>query len=102
MMYLIQLFLPLYDENGSAISDQDFAAVRDQLTEKFGGITTYPRAPAKGFWKDRGKVHKDDIVVFEVMAEGLERQWWDRYRKTLEARFRQEEVLIRAQVIEII
>jgi hypothetical protein len=102
MMYLIQLFLPLYDENGSAISDQDFAAVRDQLTEKFGGITTYSRAPAKGFWKDRGKVHKDDIVVFEVMAEGLERQWWDRYRKTLEARFRQEEVLIRAQVIEII
>lgn len=101
-MYLIQLFLPLYDEKGSVISDQPFAAVRDQLTEQFGGITTYSRAPARGFWKDEGKVRKDDIVVFEVMAEHLDRKWWNDYRQTLEARFRQEEVLIRAQMIEII
>ena len=60
------------------------------------------RAPAKGFWKDEGKLHKDDIVVFEVMVEHLDRQWWDGYRRALEARFRQEEILIRAQVTEII
>ena len=101
-MHLVQLFLPLYDENGSIFAEQHFASVRHHLTENFGGVTTYSRAPAKGFWKDEGKLHKDDIVVFEVMAEHLDRQWWDGYRRALEARFRQEEILIRAQVIEII
>jgi hypothetical protein len=43
-MYLLQLFLPLYDEQGLTFPDQHFYAVRDQLTEKFGGITTYSRA----------------------------------------------------------
>ena len=101
-MYLIQLFLPLYDNKGSAIGEEHFATVRHHLTENFGGVTAYSRAPAKGFWKDEGKVHKDDIVVFEVMAEKLDKQWWQGYRQVLEARFRQEEILIRAQVTEII
>jgi hypothetical protein len=101
-MYLIQLFLPLYDEAGSVFPEKHFAAVRDELTERFGGITTYSRAPAKGFWKDEGKLHRDDIVVFEVMAKHLDRQWWDSYRQNLETNFRQEQVLIRAQMIEII
>src|SRR5688500_12541404 len=102
MMYLIQLFLPLYVEKGSVFADELFTAVRAQLTESFGGLTTYSRAPARGFWKEDEKLHKDDIVVFEVMAEQLDRQWWDGYRQTLEARFRQEKVLIRAQAIEIL
>jgi hypothetical protein len=102
MMYLIQLFLPLYDEKGMTFPDQLFSAVRAQLTEKFAGITTYSRAPAKGFWKDEGKLHRDDIVVFEVMAEQLDRRWWDRYRQNLETEFRQDQILIRAQMIEII
>ena len=101
-MYLFQLFLPLYDEQGLTFPDQHFSAVRELLTEKFGGITTYSRAPAKGFWKDEGKLHKDDIVVFEVMAEHLDRPWWNAYRQTLQARFRQDELLIRAQLIEVI
>jgi hypothetical protein len=101
-MYLIQLFLPLFDEKGLAFSDQPFSDVRAQLTEKFGGITTYSRAPAKGFWKNEGKLHRDDMVVFEVMTENLDRQWWNSYRQNLETCFRQDQLSIRAQVIEII
>ena len=101
-MHLIQLFLPLYDERGVAISHESFVAVRDLLTERFGGITAYSRAPAKGFWKDKGQVQRDDIVVFEVMTQRLDRRWWRAYRKTLEAGFRQKQLLVRAQVMEII
>ena len=101
-MHLIQLYLPLYDEKGATISHESFIAVRDLLTQRFGGITTYSRAPAKGLWKDRGKVKRDDIVVFEVITQRLDRRWWRAYRKTLEARFRQKQLLVRAQVMEII
>jgi hypothetical protein len=101
-MHLIQLYLPLYDEKGATISHNSFVAVRDLLTQRFGGITTYSRAPAKGFWKDKGKVKLDDIVVFEVITQRLDRKWWRAYRKTLEVRFRQKQILVRAQAMEII
>lgn len=101
-MHLIQVFLPLYDELGHVFSEEHFTAVRKQLTERFGGITTYSRAPARGFWKEKGKVHKDDLIVFEVMAEHLDRQWWEGYRRALEVSFRQEEILIRTQMIEVL
>jgi hypothetical protein len=42
------------------------------------------------------------MVVFEVMTENLDRQWWNSYRQNLETCFRQDQLLIRAQVIEII
>lgn len=101
-MHLIQVFLPLYDALGQVFAKEHFTAVRKQLTERFGGTTTYSRAPAQGFWKEEGKVHKDDLVVFEVMVEHLDKQWWGDYRLALEASFRQEEILIRAQMIEVL
>jgi hypothetical protein len=43
---------------------------------------------------------RDDIIVFEVMVQELKKTWWSRYRKELEARFRQDAILIRAQKCE--
>lgn len=34
------------------------------------------------------------------MVEDLQRSWWKEYRASLERRFRQELVVIRAQLIE--
>ena len=41
-------------------------------------------------------------MVFEVMAPELDKAWWRRYRQELEARFRQEVVVIRAQSIRLL
>ena len=43
------------------------------------------------------ETHRDDIVVFEVMAAELDKEWWDAYRRKLEHGFLQEEIVIRAQ-----
>ena len=89
-MHLVQLLLPRYDD-----------AVSRELTERFGGMTAYARAPAKGEWKPApGETVSDDIVVYEVMVDTLDRAWWARYRKTLEQRLRQEELVVRAHEIE--
>jgi hypothetical protein len=45
-------------------------------------------------------VHHDDVIVVEVMTESLDRAWWSGYRKELAARFRQEELVIRATPME--
>jgi hypothetical protein len=37
--------------------------------------------------------------MFEVLAEQLEKDWWETYRKHLQDQFRQDEVLIWASTI---
>jgi hypothetical protein len=75
--------------------------VRAELTERFGGLTAYTRAPAQGLWaEDGGPPARDDIVVHEVMAETLDRAWWAGYRRTLEQRFAQDELVVRAHSVE--
>lgn len=95
-MKLVQIFLPLTDRTNWKIGDRQFQEVRAELTEKFGGLTIYSRSPAEGLYQSGGEVSRDEIVVFEVMTDELDRPWWADFRKRLEARFRQEEILIRA------
>lgn len=102
MAYLVQLFLPLYDNDGNAFTRADYAPVREELTSRFGGMTAYTRAPAEGRWEDDGKTVKDDVIVLEVMADTLERAWWETYRQKLERAFRQERILIRALSCELL
>lgn len=101
-MHLVQLLLPLYAQDGGRLDAALFGAVRQELVDRFGGLTAYSRAPAKGLWEDGGSVERDDIVVYEVMSERLDRAWWARYRQELAARLRQKELVVRAQVIEVL
>ena len=107
-MRLVQILLPLYDNEGVALPRQLFARVRDELTEKFGGLTAFTRAPAEGAWRPEGEtggaagIRHDEVILFEVLAPSLERDWWADYRKTLEKRFRQDTVLIRATEVEML
>ena len=102
MSTLVQILLPARDNEGEAFSSAEFERVARELTDHFGGITAFTRAPAQGRWKQGGTTEHDDIVVFEVMEEGLDRAFWSRYRADLEARFRQEVIVIRAQDIQIL
>ena len=101
-MHLIQLLLPLYDNDGAALPRALFDKVREDLSGRFGGLTAFTRAPAEGHWRDAGETRRDDIVIFEVMAPRLDRAWWGAYRRELERSFRQEEIVIRAQDIEML
>lgn len=100
-MYQIQLLLPLYDNEGQNFARAEFARVRDELAERFGGVTAHTRSPAEGVWKDEeGEVARDNVVAFEVLTETLERGWWAGYRDALAARFRQQELMITATRVE--
>ncbi|WP_432444299.1 hypothetical protein [Rhizobium leguminosarum] len=64
------------------------------------GVTLHGNSPAEGLWCDDGEIERDRIVVAELMTPDLDRTWWSSYRKELEARFRQEEIVIRVIGIE--
>jgi hypothetical protein len=100
-IHLVQLLLPLYDNEGRAFPPAHYAAVRTTLTERFSGLTAYSRAPAQGLWSEsNGPVKRDDIVVYEVMTDTLDRSWWAEFRRTLEQRFAQDELVVRSLATE--
>ncbi|HEX5751879.1 MAG TPA: hypothetical protein VFZ09_37005 [Archangium sp.] len=84
-MHLVQFLLPLRDNERRAFPRADFEKVRTELTEHFGGVTAFLQSPASGAW-----------LLFEVMVERLDREWWSGYREELERRFRQERIVVRA------
>jgi hypothetical protein len=96
-MHLVQLLLPVSDNAGRALPRALYGQVRRELLERFGGLTTYSRAPASGLWEESGDTVHDDMIIFEAMVEALDPAWWADYRAELERRFGQEELVIRAQ-----
>ena len=99
-MHLVQILLPLRGPKGNAFPHAEYSRVAEELTEQFGGMTAYSRAPAAGLWQEGdGETTRDDIVVYEVMVEAIDTAWWSGYRRTLEGRFAQQELVVRAQDI---
>lgn len=100
---LIQVLLPLYDPEGKAFPGKLYAGVKKELTEKFGGLTIYTRAPATGLWKEtEKKVTRDDIIIYEVVAKNADKTYWAAYKKSLADAFKQEELMIRCSDIELL
>jgi hypothetical protein len=101
-MYLIQILLPVRDNDGKPYGPHPFEEISWTLSKTFGGITAYTRAPAEGRWEERGKTQHDDVLVIEVMVEDLDRAWWRAFREHLETAFRQTKVIVRAQSFELL
>ena len=96
MAFVVQLILPVYDNSGQLFPSELSKRVRMELTQKFGGLTAYTRAPAEGTWRDEeGRTQRDDVVIVEVMTPSLDREWWTRYALDVATRFGQRELVVR-------
>src|SRR3954466_10703063 len=99
-MHLVQLLIPLHDNHQHPFPTAYFNKVRDELTQRFGGVTAFVRSPAVGVWKEQSETtNRDEVIMFEVLTEELDTSWWAAYRNDLEQRFRQEEILMWASTI---
>ena len=108
-MHLVQLLLPLYDNDGRDFPRAHFERVASELTTRFGGLTAYTRAPAEGRWRDDSEpegsadgASRDEIIVYEVMTYPLDTGWWRDYRTELETLFAQDHIVVRAQEITLL
>ncbi|MFN3943551.1 MAG: hypothetical protein ACK4K7_01315 [Allosphingosinicella sp.] len=100
-MTIVEILLPRLRNDGTPQPAALFAGLRAELVDRFGGLTAFTRSPAEGLWAEgEGGVARDEIVIFEVMADTLDRAWWAGLRARLEKRFGQEEIVIRAQAAE--
>lgn len=99
-MNLVEILLPLYDNEGRRFGSGEFDRVSEELAARFGGVTSFRRSPAEGVWREGGEESRDRVVIFQVMADGLDRAWWREYREELERRFRQDKIVVRATEFE--
>jgi len=97
--FLVQILLPKQTGSGEPIRQQWFNSLLKELTETFGGATSFIRGPAQGLWQSRGETQRDSIAVIEIMADNLEDAFWRSLRKRLERELGQDEIVIRAQEI---
>ena len=111
-MHLVQILLPLADNEGRRLPRALFADLARELIARFGGLTAHTRAPAQGLWLDDDapadpgraaeRAVRDEIVIYEVMAEEVDEAWWRDRRAALERDFRQETIVVRAQEIRLL
>ena len=101
-MVLIQLLLPTTG-GPSGEGESPLGTTRRELAERFDGLTAYVRSPAKGLWTaPDGHTEQDDVVMVEVVTDTFDRAWWRAYVATLEERFNQESIHLRALQVEML
>lgn len=63
-------------------------------------MTAFLRSPAVGLWKEgEEELTHDEVVMFEVIAKEMDKDWWAGYRIELQDRFSQDELLVWASQI---
>lgn len=102
-MHLVEIFLPINTNDGTSQPIELFRRVRGELTDQFGGVTAFTRSPAKGIsLLENNRRSEDEIIVYEVMVEAVDRLWRQSYKRDLEERFQQEEILMRVTALDLI
>lgn len=103
-MHLVQILLPMYDNDGRELPPTLYNEVKAELTDRFGGLTAYVRSPAEGRWKTEQKEVRDEIVIYEVMTHSLDQEqaWWRAYREHLQKLFHQGELVVRALPMQLL
>ena len=98
--HLVQILLPKEIGGGKPVSRQWFDTLLKELTDRFGGATSFMRSPGEGLWQNDGEKERDSIAVIEVMAEEVDTAYWCSLRERLERELMQNEIVIRAQAIQ--
>jgi hypothetical protein len=99
---LIQILLPTVDGKGTPVPKSKLRTLATDLTDRFGGVTSYPHSPAEGLWQEGETKEKDEIVVLEVMAGDLDREFWRALKERLEAELYQSEIVIRVHSVDLL
>ena len=97
--FLIEILVPKVTGKGQPVPQEWFEAFLKELTQTFGGATSFVRAPGQGLWRDGGEPQRDTIAVVEVMADELKQDYWAPLRRRLEREPSQEKIVIRTQEI---
>jgi hypothetical protein len=82
--HLVQILLHTRTGTGQPVTQARFEELLQELTDKFGGATSFVRAPGLGLWDSGRDVERDNIGVIEVMTDEIDPPSWQAFRRKLE------------------
>jgi hypothetical protein len=94
--HLVQVVLPLVTGRGQKLERPWFDAFMHELTDRFGGATSFARSPGEGLWDSGNRSAKDQVAVVEVMTETMEEAYWQELKARLEKDLSQDEIVVRS------
>lgn len=97
--HLVQILLPLSTGGGKAVERHIFDDLLDELTERFGGVTSFKQSPGEGHWDSGRRIEQDSVALIEVVTDELEYEYFLALKTRLEEQQFQDEIMIRALAI---
>ena len=94
--HLVQILVPLMTGDGEELEKDWFEALLQELTDRFGGATSFIQSPGQGHWDSGKEIEKDSVALVEVMTVELDEDYWDQLKERLEKELSQSEIMIRA------
>lgn len=90
-----EILLPLKHNDGSPVTDELFNQTKDDLLQRFDGLSTAPKSVG-GVWRHEGQVYEDDLVKFVVDVDDSEENelFFSNLKSILMERFQQLEIYI--------
>ena len=101
-MQLVQILLPRTDNAGRPFRQEEYDHVKKDLVRRFDGVTAYLQSPAEGLWRQGAEAANEEIVIFEVMVEEVDREDWRKRQIWLGEMFRQDKIVIRYLPMELV
>jgi hypothetical protein len=101
-----EIYLPLTYNDGRRIEQSKYDQTIAELLVRFTGVTTM-RTEVKtsllGFWMEKGQRYEDQIATYVIYALDINAAdaFMRPYKEKLKRRFRQLEILLVAQLVEL-
>ena len=97
------ILLPRYFNDGEPVPPELFVQSHEELTEYFGGVSI-DTVEVMGYWKQAGRLYQD--LLRRLTVAGEENAQTDafirQFKERLKERFKQEDIWITAQRIDVI
>jgi hypothetical protein len=94
--HLVQILLPLITGKGEDLEKDVFDDLLNELTDRFGGATSFKQSPRQGHWDSGRQIEKDSVALIGVMTGELNEDYFRELKTRLEKELSQNEIMIRA------
>jgi hypothetical protein len=93
--YEYDLYFPFVNEAGVRAADKIFEAIKQRLTDFFGGLTDFHHH-SEGRWQFGSVTYYDEVVLLRMLSDepARAREFLRAVQQELEATLDQEEILV--------
>jgi hypothetical protein len=96
-----EIYLPVTNNDGTPVDADEIQRVKDLLADTFGGYT-HLQHRNDGAWSIGGVTFHDEVTILRVLDDGRAQFDMPALKKTLEARLKQESVLIVKREVDLV